>query len=102
MKKALEEAFSKGRFSSASKSLPLKGKPLFCKSALIHRHAMVIRALQANKNLPKRNCFPEGSNPFHSDKPEFIDVSKCLSYIVFHYVFCILPAFLLLYNLSVF
>ena len=24
------------------------------------------------KNLPKRNCFPEGTNPFHSDKPEVV------------------------------
>ena len=42
------------------------------KGALIHRHAEVMRALQANKNLPKRNCFPEGSNSFHSYKLEFV------------------------------
>ena len=51
--------------------LPLKGKPLFCKSALIHRHTEVIRALVSKQSLPKKNCFSEGSNSFHSDKSEF-------------------------------
>jgi len=47
-----------------------QGEAAFWKSALIHRHAEVIRALQINKNLPGRNCFPEGSNLF-TDKPDF-------------------------------
>ena len=39
-------------------SFPSRGSLFFCKSALIHRHAVVIRVLQANKNPSEKKLFP--------------------------------------------
>ena len=51
--------------------------PSLLKSALTHYHAEVIRALYTNKNLPRRNCFPEGLYLFDPDKLEFGKQTIC-------------------------